>query len=273
MIESTKQVFSALYSGKLSPRMPVAFVGHGNPMNAITDTVFSSEWERMATLIPQPSAIICMSAHWLTTGTRVTAMTEPKTIHDFYGFPEELYNVQYPAPGCPDLAHGAQSFIEHMELDHEWGFDHGAWSVLKHMYPNADIPTIQLSIDMESSIEQLHELIQQLKPLRDRGVLFLGSGNIVHNLRLVDFHSNTAQEWALEFDKTSKELIEKKDVQSLLHYRNLGNAAQIAIPTEDHYRPMTMTMGLIEESEKITFFNEDIDLGSVSMRSFISTPV
>jgi 4,5-DOPA dioxygenase extradiol len=271
MYKTTKKLFNALYNGQLTPRMPVAFIGHGNPMNAINDSVFAAEWNKMAKLIPQPTAIICISAHWLTRGTYVTAMNNPKTIHDFYGFPQSLYEIEYTAPGSPELAQGVQSFTDHIETDHEWGLDHGAWTILMHMYPNANIPTIQLSIDMQSSIEQLNDLMRQLQPLRDRGVLFLGSGNIVHNLELVDFHSNTAADWAIEFDQKSKELIEKKDIESLINYSNLGSAARMAIPTEDHYRPMTMTLGLIEEHEKITFFTEDIDLGSVSMRSFIST--
>jgi 4,5-DOPA dioxygenase extradiol len=270
---ATKAVLHNLQAGQPSPTMPVAFVGHGNPMNAINDSRFAQEWKRMATLIPQPQTIICMSAHWLTEGTYVTAMQQPPTIHDMYGFPRELYEIQYTAPGDTVLATELSALYEHIKTDHQWGFDHGAWMVLMHMYPAMKIPVLQLSIDMAASLEQLYELTNLLKPLRDRGVLFLGSGNIVHNLeraRLTDTAS--AYDWALEFDAISAKLIHDRNYQDLLQYQKLGSSARLAIPTEDHYRPMLMTLALSSPRDTLTFFNESIDAASVSMRSFLLSP-
>lgn len=273
MNTATTSFLKQLETGAPTPTMPVAFIGHGNPMNTINNSVFAHEWNRMSSLIPRPRAIVVMSAHWLSRGLRVTAMPQPQTIHDFYGFPQELYDIQYPAPGSPDLASATQSFINHIELDHDWGLDHGAWTVLAHMYPDASIPVVQLSVDMHSSLEELYNTVSLLRPLRERGVLFMGSGNIVHNLGLVNFNPNpTPADWALEFDATSKELIENRNIQPLIDYASLGSAAQLAIPSEDHYRPMIMTLALTNNNEKITFFNESIDAATVSMRSFILSP-
>lgn len=270
---SAKAIVRNLQAARPSPTMPLAFVGHGNPMNAINDSSFAREWQRMATLIPKPQAIICMSAHWLTSGTFITAMQQPPTIHDIYGFPPELYTIAYTAPGHPVFAEEISTLYEHIETDHRWGFDHGAWMVLMHMYPAMNIPVMQLSIDMSISLEQIYTLTELLKPLRERGVLFLGSGNIVHNLahaRLME--SETAYDWALEFDATSAALIRDRNDQDLLHYQKLGRSAQLAIPTEDHYRPMMMTLALSRPNDQLTFFNERIDAASVSMRSFLLSP-
>ena len=252
-----------------TPLMPVLFVGHGNPMNAITTNAFAKEWERIGRDL-HPRAILCVSAHWETRGTMVTAMENPKTIHDFGGFPDELFRVQYPAPGNPELA--AQiSRLTHKTImhDHEWGLDHGAWSVLKRMFPAANIPVLQLSLDVTKSPMQHIELARELHELRRRGVVIVGSGNIVHNLGLMQWRGE-ALPWAQEFDARSRDLITSRDLNALANYTALGRAAQLAIPTPEHYLPMLYSLALVEHNEEIVFFNDSIDLGSVSMRSFIT---
>lgn len=267
---STRSI-SALIGEDLSPTpiMPVLFVGHGNPMNAITTNTFADEWERIGKEL-QPRAIVCVSAHWETRGSRVTAMQRPKTIHDFGGFPDELFRVQYPAPGSPELAQDiARLTHETILLDHEWGLDHGAWSVLKRMFPSANIPVIQVSLDVMKSPLQHVEVARQLSSLRRQGVVIVASGNIVHNLGLVQWRGG-ALSWALEFDALSKNLISSRDLKALANYTALGREAQLAIPTPEHYLPMLYALALVEDTEDIAFFNETIDLGSVSMRSFIT---
>lgn len=245
------------------------FVGHGNPMNAITTNTFADEWERIGKEL-QPRAILCVSAHWETPGSRVTAMQRPNTIHDFGGFPDELFRVQYPSPGSPDLAQDiARLTHETILLDHEWGLDHGAWSVLARMFPAADIPVLQLSLDVTKSPLQHIELARQLASLRRQGVVIVASGNIVHNLGLVQWRGG-ALSWALEFDALSKSLIASRDLKALANYTALGREAQLAIPTPEHYLPMLYALALVDDTEDIAFFNENIDLGSVSMRSFIT---
>lgn len=250
-----------------TPLMPVLFVGHGNPMNAITSNAFAAEWERIGRQV-QPRAILCISAHWETKGSFVTAMERPKTIHDFGGFPDELFRVQYPAPGDPILATTiAQMTHDTIMRDHEWGLDHGAWSVLKRMFPLGNVPVVQLSLDVTKSPMQHIELARQLAPLRRQGVVIVGSGNIVHNLGLVQWRGGT-HVWAEEFDIRSKELITARDLSALASYDALGRAAQLSIPTPEHYLPMLYSLALADDAEEIVFFNESIDLGSVSMRSF-----
>jgi len=250
--------------------MPVLFVGHGNPMNAITSNTFATEWERIGRDL-KPRAILCISAHWETKGTLVTAMERPKTIHDFGGFSDELFRVQYPAQGDPGLA-STISKITHETIlhDHEWGLDHGAWSVLKRMFPLANIPVVQLSLDVTKSPLQHIELARQLSVLRRQGVVIVGSGNIVHNLGLVQWRGG-AHAWALEFDARSKDLITSRDLSALANYQALGRHAQLSIPTPEHYLPMLYSLALVEKTDAIAFFNESIDLGSVSMRSFMTT--
>jgi 4,5-DOPA dioxygenase extradiol len=252
-----------------SERMPVLFVGHGNPMNAITDNAFAKQWERIGRSLT-PRAILCVSAHWETSGSLITAMPKPKTIHDFGGFPDELFRVQYPAPGSPELASDiATATHQRIVQDHEWGLDHGAWSVLKRMFPKANIPVLQLSLDVRKSPLQHIELARELAYLRSKGVVIIGSGNIVHNLGKIQWRGGTL-EWAVEFDELSKELITTRDLASLANYSALGKEAQLAIPTPEHYLPMLYALSLIESDEEIEFFNETIDLGSVSMRSFMT---
>ncbi len=255
---------------KTTPRMPALFVGHGNPMNAITTNPFASTWESIGNALIPPRAIVCISAHWQTRGTRVTAMTQPRTIHDFGGFPKELFSVQYPAPGSPELATEVATLTRNLiEFDHEWGLDHGTWSVLCRMFPKADIPVLQISLDVHLNPEQHVALANDLSALRDRGVLLVGSGNIVHNLRMMSM-DRQEYEWAKEFDALSADLIKTHSIVKLARYKELGSAAALAIPTDEHYLPMLYALGTLGPADEVMFFNEQIDLGSVSMRSFIA---
>lgn len=250
--------------------MPMLFVGHGNPMNAIEDTRFAAAWQEEANRLPRPRAILCISAHWETDGARVTGLEQPRTIHDFYGFPEELYQVSYPAPGSPELAQRVRELAgtEQVATDKSWGFDHGTWSVLRRMYPAADIPTIQLSLDRQRPPAAHGELARKLRPLREEGVLILGSGNIVHNLPAMRWQNPQPYSWAEEFDALSAELIQAGAVERLADYPALGEAARLSIPTNEHYLPMLYALTLRDDQEPIRFFGEGIVLGSISMRSF-----
>jgi 4,5-DOPA dioxygenase extradiol len=248
--------------------MPVLFIGHGSPMNAIEDSEFSRAWAEVARSLPKPKAILCLSAHWETSGTRVTAMEQPKTIHDFCGFPPPLFKKQYPAPGSPELARMTQETLHKsgVQLDSEWGLDHGAWAVLCQMFPQADVPVVQLSLD-ETKPPALHyELGRELRALRKKGVLILGSGNIVHNLREVVWE-DTAYDWALEFDAQVKELILSGDHKAIIDYSKLGRSSRLAVPTLEHYLPLLYILGAKDESEGVSFFADKVTLGSMSMRS------
>jgi 4,5-DOPA dioxygenase extradiol len=252
--------------------MPVLFVGHGNPMNAIEETPFALSWREEAGRFPLPKAILCVSAHWETDGARVTAMERPRTIHDFYGFPEELYRVQYPAPGSPELAARVRELAGATEVatDESWGLDHGTWSVLRRMYPAADIPVVQLSLDRRRSPREHLALARTLQPLREEGVLVLGSGNLVHNLPLMHWGDDTPYPWAEEFDRLATELILAGKLEKLADYTELGEAARLSIPTNEHYLPLLYALALLQPGEQVEFFAEGIVLGSVSMRSFRS---
>jgi 4,5-DOPA dioxygenase extradiol len=253
--------------------MPVLFVGHGSPMNGIEDNHFSNYWKKLAQEIPQPKAVVCVSAHWLTRGTFVTAMEAPPTIHDFGGFPQALFDVQYPAPGSPEVARETSGVITTAQvgLDHEWGLDHGTWTILRHMYPEANIPVLQLSIDYEKPASYHYELSKQLASLRKKGVLIMGSGNMVHNLRMVDFAKinveNYGYDWALEMNEIFKKKITDGDHQSLIDYTSLSKSAKLAIPTPDHYYPLLYTLGLKSEKDNISFFNDMAVGGSLTMTS------
>jgi 4,5-DOPA dioxygenase extradiol len=251
-------------------KMPALFIGHGNPMNAIEQNEFHNSWKELGKKLPRPKAILCVSAHWLTHGTRITAMPKPKTIHDFYGFPPELFAVQYPAAGSPEMVGETKKAIQSVTVtdDLEWGIDHGTWSVLLPMYPQADIPVFQLSIDYKEPAQFHYNLGKELGKLREKGVLIIGSGNIVHNLRLVSFGAQPFA-WAAEFDQKIKELIDKGDHQSVIEYDKLGHAAKLSIPTNDHYLPLMYPLALKTEAESLTWFNEKTDAGSISMRSMI----
>jgi 4,5-DOPA dioxygenase extradiol len=263
-----------LSSDLKTPQMPLLFIGHGSPMNAIEENEFSLGWKHMAETIIRPEAILCISAHWETKGTMITAMQKPKTIHDFGGFPPALYNVQYPAPGDPVLAGEIKKTISLTELgmDENWGLDHGAWSVIKHMYPLADIPVLEMSLDYFKAPRYHYDLAKELKSLRNKGVLIVGSGNMVHNLGLVAWdHASDSEygfDWALQANDTLKKLILSDDHASLINYGNLGSDVQIAIPTPDHYLPMLYTLALKENNEPVIFFNDKAVMGSLTMTSF-----
>jgi len=248
--------------------MPALFIGHGSPMNAIEDTEFSRAWADVARSLPKPKAVLCVSAHWETAGTRVTAMEHPKTIHDFYGFPPALFEKRYPAPGSPDLARMTQKMMReaHVELDSEWGLDHGAWSVLCQMYPKADVPVVQLSLDQRKQPALHYELGRELRGLRRKGVLIVGSGNIVHNLREMAWE-DTAYDWALEFDSQMKELILSGDHKAIIDFSKLGRSARLAVPTLEHYLPLLYVLGAQDKADGVKFFADKVTLGSMSMRS------
>jgi 4,5-DOPA dioxygenase extradiol len=251
--------------------MPALFVGHGNPMNAIEDNEFSKAWQEAALRIPRPKAILCISAHWETEGSFVTAMARPRTIHDFYGFPGELYKVQYPAPGSPELAERVRGLAGSTAVCPDdafsWGLDHGAWSVLRRMYPKADIPVVQLSLDRTQPPRFHYDLAAELQPLRREGVLVVGSGNIVHNLRMLQWDAQQPYPWAAEFDRHAVELILTGQHDRLVAYSALGDAARLAIPTNEHYLPLLYIMALQQPGEPVSFFAEGMVYGSISMRS------
>lgn len=253
--------------------MPVLFVGHGSPMNGIENNEFSNYWKKLATEMPQPKAVICVSAHWLTKGTFITATSKPQTIHDFGGFPQELFDVEYPAPGSPELALETTQLFERgkVGLDHEWGLDHGTWTVVKHMYPKADIPVLQLSIDYYQSGVYHQELAKNLMSLRKKGVLIMGSGNMVHNLRMVAFDKLNEKEygydWTHEMNTKFKELIINGDHKSLAEYERISPSAKLAIPTPDHYWPLMYILGLRGKNEEAQFFNDRAVGGSLTMTS------
>lgn len=260
---------AASAAGKGSARLPVLFIGHGNPMNAIEESEFSRAWLATAQHVPHPKAILSISAHWETDGVQVTAMSQPRTIHDFYGFPDELNRMQYPAPGFPDLARQVQALLgsDVVALDQAWGLDHGTWAVLARMFPKADIPVVQLSLDRRRSPAEHYALAGQLSALREAGVLILGSGNMVHNLGLLGW-SDMAFDWAEAFDLKLKALIEARDHAALVNYPQLGPDAQRAIPTNEHYLPLLYALALRGADEPLRFFADKVTLGSISMRSF-----
>jgi 4,5-DOPA dioxygenase extradiol len=253
--------------------MPVLFLGHGSPMNAIEENEFVAGFRRIAATLPKPNAIVCISAHWETRGTQVTAMPQPQTIHDFGGFPPALYQVQYPAKGSPELATDIKNLITltEVELDQKWGLDHGAWSVIKHLYPNADVPVVQLSLDYFKTPQAHYELGQQLLALRKKGILIIGSGNLVHNLRLVAWDKfsidNYAYDWALEANTRIKALIRDNNHPALIGINKAGKAFEQAIPTPEHYLPLLYVLALQQKNETISFFNDKAVAGSLTMTS------
>ncbi len=249
-------------------RMPALFVGHGSPTNAIEDTEFSRSWAEAGRSIPTPKAVLCVSAHWETAGSAVTAMETPETIHDFSGFPPALHAMRYPAPGSPNLAHRVREIIRTTEvrLDHAWGLDHGAWSVLCRMFPAATIPVVQLSLDRTHDAALHYTLGKELRTLRSQGVLILGSGNIVHNLGLIRWR-DTAYDWAIEFDEVVKRAILSREHDAVVRYDRLGRTAQLAVPTNEHFLPLLYILGLQEDDDAVGFFAEKVTLGSISMRS------
>ncbi|HTH94983.1 MAG TPA: 4,5-DOPA dioxygenase extradiol [Rhodocyclaceae bacterium] len=253
--------------------MPALFIGHGSPMNAIEDTLWSRSWQTLGNDLrknyPRPTAILVVSAHWMTQGVAATAMTHPKTIHDFGGFPDKLFAVQYPAPGSAGLAERIQSLLAPLpvRLDQGWGLDHGAWSVLVHLFPDADIPVVQLSLDLSQPASFHYELGRQLRALRDEGILIIASGNVVHNLRLIQWRSGAAPDWSARVEQRVVDCLEQRDHQALIDYSTLDPEALLAIPTPEHYLPLLYIAGLQSENETATFPLRGIDLGTISMLS------
>ena len=261
------------HSANNTERMPVLFVGHGSPMYVIEENEFTQTWQMLGKTLPTPTAIISISAHWETRGTQVTAMSMPQTIHDFGGFPRELYEIQYPAPGDPELAKEAIDIItgSTVQADQRWGLDHGTWSVLSRMYPNAEIPVIQMSLDYNKSPKEHYELAKELVSFRDKGVLIIGSGNMVHNLHKVAWdkpdYEDYGFDWALESNDLFKNLILENKHKELIDYKKLGNSVQLSVPTPDHYLPLLYVLALKDENEEISFFNDKAVMGSLTMTS------
>ena len=253
-------------------KMPVLFMGHGSPMNAIEDNEFTKTWKKLGGELGKPTAILCISAHWETKGTFVTAMQQPKTIHDFGGFPQALFDVEYPAPGKPDLAKQIKGEIKKTEVgldESSWGLDHGAWSIIKPMFPNADIPVLELSLDYTQNAQWHYDLAKELAVLRNKGVLIIGSGNMVHNLGMVTWRNlnGGGYDWAIEMNEKFKKLITDKNHKELINYSSLGAAAKMAIPSPEHYLPLLYTLALQEEKDNMSFFNDKTMAGSLSMTS------
>jgi 4,5-DOPA dioxygenase extradiol len=253
-------------------KMPVLFVGHGSPMNGIEDNSFTQYWKKLASEIEQPKAVLCVSAHWLTKGTYITAMEKPPTIHDFGGFPQALFDVQYTAPGEPKLAEETAQLFKTttVGLDHEWGMDHGTWTILRHMYPEATVPVLQLSIDFNQGPQYHYDLAKNLQALRKKGVLIIGSGNMVHNLGMVAWdklNEPFGYDWTIEMNSIFKQKIEANDHAALIAYEKLNAASKLAIPTPDHYYPLLYTLALKEEKDAISFFNDEPLAGSLTMTS------
>ncbi len=252
--------------------MPAIFLGHGNPMNALASNDYTEAWRRIGRELPRPRAIVSISAHWFVPGTAVTAAAQPRTIHDFGGFPRELHEVQYPAPGDPELARRIQAEVLAalpVGLDTSWGLDHGTWSVLHHLYPDADVPVIQLSLDETQPPPYHFEIGRQLASLRDEGILVMGSGNLVHNLHAYAWgrHPREPYDWAVRFERQAQELLRAHDFRPLIHYESLGPDAILAAPTPDHYLPLLYVLGAWREGDPITFPVAGMDGGSISMLS------
>lgn len=261
-----------------TPPMPIIFVGHGTPMNALENNIFTQSWIKSLENTPIPRAIICISAHWETRGTYITIIEKPKTIHDFYGFPPELYAQKYPAEGNPKLAEEIIKESKNIEIlpDEVWGLDHGTWSVLKHMYPCADIPVLQISIDHYKDMEWHYEFAKTLAYLRSRGVLIIGSGNVIHNLRMMtikgdDFNAEYGYDWAYEIEKIMVNKIKNNDLAALIDYQHLHKDIRLAIPTPEHYIPLLYTLGLKNEESTLNIFNNTIVAGSLDMLSLLIT--
>lgn len=271
MTADLSSIVAALKAGSKTGTMPVLFVGHGNPMNAIQDTAFSTAWDLLGPRLPRPEAILCISAHWLTPGeTRVSVTARPETIHDFSGFPYPLFEKRYPAAGAPDKARQVLDTVDARRIiaDDGWGLDHGAWSVLCRMFPSADVPVFQLSLDYQMALRDHYRLARQLKPLRKQGVLIMGSGNLVHNLKAMRV-DGPPYDWAVEFDHKIAEFIERGEDMAVVDFQNLAGLATRAHPTWDHFLPLVYALAQRDEADHVHFFNVEFDLASISMRSLI----
>jgi 4,5-DOPA dioxygenase extradiol len=259
--------------GETNQLMPVLFLGHGSPMNGIEENEFVAGFRDIAAKIPKPKAVLCVSAHWETKGTRVTAMENPKTIHDFFGFPEELYEIQYPAAGSPDLAKEIAEIVTktRVGLDYQWGLDHGCWVVLKRMFPDADVPVVQMSLDNSKPAQFHYDLAKELSALRRKGVLIVGSGNMVHNLGMIAWNNfdtpGFGYDWAIEASERMKKFIQNNDHKQLINYQSQGKAFDLAIPTPEHYLPLLYALALKEQEEEVNMFNDKPVAGSLTMTS------
>lgn len=250
--------------------MPALFIGHGSPMNAIENNIYSRGWEQISKKIPKPKAILSISAHWYTDGTRINDDKNPKTVYDMYGFPDELYSVAYDAPGAPELAKATKELISReVVIDNSWGIDHGAWSVLHRMYPSVDIPVYQMSIDSSAPADVHYKIGQEIRYLRENGVMIFGSGNVVHNLSRVDWDSEGGYPWAVEFDNYIKSKIQNGEHQEVINYRNAGNSARLAFYTPEHFYPLLYVLGAARREDKLTIFNNSCTLGALSMTSYL----
>lgn len=270
----TQQLLSALQHFADTPPMPALFLGHGSPMNAITDTEFGRGFQALAKNLPRPNAVLCISAHWLSDGSLLTAMTKPKTIHDFHGFPPTLHAFQYPADGSPALATTTQTLFTEAGFQagldhHEWGFDHGTWSVLTHLFPHADVPVVQLSLDYFKTAQQHYDLAKQLQALRRKGVLIVGSGNVVHNLgkTINSGDDYFGFDWALEADSKIKGFIRTGDHKALINFEKHGAAFALSIPTPEHYLPLLYVLSQQEKSDSVRIFNDKPVSGAITMTS------
>lgn len=251
-------------------RMPALFVGHGSPMNAIEDNTFTRGWEQIAREIPRPEAILAISAHWYTGGTRIMDEALPKMIYDMYGFPKELYEVRYPAVGAPAMAHLTYELIsQEVKMDNSWGYDHGTWSVLRRMYPEADIPVYQLSVDRNAGPEVHFQIGREIRALRTEGVLIVASGNVVHNLSKISWDMQGGYPWAQEFDDYIKEKITNRQFEEVIRYEKAGECSKLAVPTADHFYPLLYALGAADEEDTVTVYNDSCLMGSMSMTSYL----
>jgi 4,5-DOPA dioxygenase extradiol len=267
----TRQRQDIVMESDTAARLPAIFFGHGSPMNALEDNVYTRTWQKLAASMPKPKAILAVSAHWYTHGTAVTAMTAPRTIHDFGGFPQALFDIRYPAPGAPALAGRVRDLLAPVDvrLDHEWGLDHGTWSVLLKMYPDADIPVVQLSIDAEREPAFHLELGRRLSSLRNEGILIIASGDVVHNLRTMRWGSPAAYDWAQRFNDEVRDCLLRGDVEHLGNYARWGPHAQMSVPTPEHFLPLLYIAGTHDDNDAISIAVDGIELGSVSMMTVV----
>jgi 4,5-DOPA dioxygenase extradiol len=271
---ANKELKNIIPAGESTDKMPVLFIGHGSPMNAIEDNEFSRSWHDLAKSLPVPKAILCVSAHWETSGTFVTSVPNPATIHDFGGFPKQLYEIQYPSPGSPELAFYVKQSVSQtvVGLDEKRGLDHGAWSVIRKIYPMANVPVIQMSLDYHKSAQSHFDLAKEISSFRRKGVLIIGSGNLVHNLgRIAWDHASDPEfgfDWALQANEVFKKLILANNFKELISYQMLGREVQMAVPTPDHYLPMLYALALRDENETVSIFNDKAVMGSLTMTSF-----
>lgn len=254
----------------MQEKMPVLFMGHGSPMNAVEDNPYTAEWKKIAAEIPKPKAVLAVSAHWYTRGTRIADTREPKMVYDMYGFPEELYRVRYPAPGSPELAAEVRRLLgPGVETDNSWGLDHGTWSVLHRMYPDASVPVVQLSVDAEASPERWLQLGTELRPLREQGVLILGSGNVVHNLSRVEWGMRGGFPWAEQFDSYIREKLEHRAIPDVVRYESAGECAKLAFRTPDHFAPLLYVVGASSEEDALEVKNASCTMGALSMTCYL----